>query len=66
MEDIEAKMKKVTTLSKKVFSKKKPKEPKKIKVEEEKTDEGETDTRKDGEEDVINLDDEEFDKPETE
>lgn len=59
-------MKKVTTLSKKVFSKKKPKEPKKIKVEEEKTDEGETDTRKDGEEDVINLDDEEFDKPETE
>jgi len=66
VEDIEAKMKKVTTLSKKVFSKKKPKEPKKIKVEEEKTDEGETDTRKDGEEDVINLDDEEFDKPETE
>ena len=66
MEDVEAKMKKVTTLSKKVFSKKKPKEPKKIKVEEEKTDEGETDTRKDGEEDVINLDDEEFDKPETE
>lgn len=60
-------MKKVTTLSKKVFSKKKPKEPKKKKEQEEKTEEGgETETSKDGYEDVINLDDEEFDIPETE
>ena len=54
-------MKKVDTLAKKVFSKKKPKEPKKVKVEEEKTEDEETEGKKDGQEDVINLDDEEFD-----
>jgi len=65
VDEIEGRMKKVNTLSKKVFSKKKPKEPKK-KKEEEKTEEGETDGKKDGEEDVLNLDDEQFDKQETE
>ena len=55
----------MNALSKKVFSKKKPKEPKK-KKEEEKTEEGEAEAKKDGEEDVINLDDEQFDKSETE
>ena len=61
MEDIASRMKKVDTLAKKVFSKKKPKEPKKVKVEEEKTEDEETEGKKDGQEDVINLDDEEFD-----
>ena len=40
IDEVEARMKKVSTLAKKVFSKKKPKEPKK-KKEEEKTEEEE-------------------------
>ena len=63
VDEIEKKIKPVNILAKKVFSKKKPKEPKKpkeVKIEEEKKE------TKDGEEDVINLDDEEFDKPDQE
>ena len=65
VDEIETRMKKVNTLAKKVFTKKKPKEPKK-KKEEEKTEEGESEAKKDGEEDVINLDDEQFDKQQEE
>ena len=65
VDEIEGRMKKVNALSKKVFSKKKPREPKK-KKEEEKTEDGEAEPKKEGEEDVINLDDEQFDKQEGE
>ena len=61
VDDIEAKMKKLTTLSKKVFNKKKPKEPKK-KKEEEKKDEDSEDKKSEQNEDeqeTVNLDDEE-------
>ena len=61
VDDIEAKMKKLTTLSKKIFSKKKPKEPKK-KKEEDKEEKKEEETKTEGNEDeqeTINLDDEE-------
>lgn len=61
VDDIEAKMKKLTTLSKKIFNKKKPKEPKK-KKEEDKEEKKEEETKTEGNEDeqeTINLDDEE-------
>ena len=61
VEDIEIKMKKLTTLSKKIFNKKKPKEPKK-KKEEEKEEKKEEESKTEGnddEQETINLDDEE-------
>jgi len=64
--EIESRIKKVNVLAKKVFSKKKPKEPKKKKEEkkEEEEEAKDEEPKKEGDEDTINLDDEQFDKKE--